>query len=64
MSFSEHSIEAVKVAGPVGTVAAGEETAARVREDGLTKESEISLRVWSDPTAKITLASGEVVTEL
>lgn len=33
-------------------------------EGGLTKESAISLRVWSDPTAKITLASGETVTEL
>jgi hypothetical protein len=30
----------------------------------LTEESAISLRVWSDPTAKIILASGEMVTEL
>lgn len=30
----------------------------------LTEESAISLRVWSDPTAKIILASGETVTQL
>lgn len=31
---------------------------------GLTDESAISLRVWSDPTAKMILASGETVTQL
>lgn len=30
----------------------------------LTEESAISLRVWSDPTAKIILLSGETVTQL
>lgn len=30
----------------------------------LTEESAISLRVWSDPTAKMILPSGEMVTQL
>lgn len=39
--------------------------AAQRRDRGrLTEESAISLRVWSDPTAKMILPSGEMATQL